>query len=191
LPAYFFIWNDSIIMRYFKRGILSVHKNIIARLFLFLLIIGYLVPEKLIIPVECASRKDWNKDSFWHYPWGKSVTHKGVDIFAKNKTKVLAPSSGILIAKGYGAIAGNYIYMLGPHWHIYYFCHLDSISSNPFLVKQGQVIGFVGNSGNAAFKQPHLHFSIATIIPYIWKLDLFDKQGWLKMFYLDPNNYLL
>ncbi len=42
----------------------------------------------------------------------------------------------------------------------------------------------------AGKKQPHLHFSITTLIPYFWQLDLSTKQGWLRMFYLDPNNYL-
>ena len=37
-----------------------------------LVVIGMLLPEKLIIPVEGASSKDWNHDTFWYEPWGTS-----------------------------------------------------------------------------------------------------------------------
>ena len=52
-------------------------------LFIGIFILGFMMPQKIIVPVEHASSKDWNANSFWAHPWGKSVTHKGVDIFAK------------------------------------------------------------------------------------------------------------
>ena len=59
----------------------------------------------------------------------------------------------------------------------------------PLLVwfcTRGESIGTVGTSGNAAGKQPHLHYVILTPIPYPWLADT-TSQGWKKMFYLDPN----
>ena len=47
-----------------------------------------LIPQNLSIPVEGATRFDFNIDTFWYYPWGKSVTHKGIDIFAKKDTNI-------------------------------------------------------------------------------------------------------
>ena len=51
-----------------------------------LLIIGLLIPEKIMIPVQGATPKDWNHNTFWYEPWGKSGVHKGIDIFGKKNT---------------------------------------------------------------------------------------------------------
>ncbi|WP_206197583.1 hypothetical protein [Terrimonas sp.] len=65
-------------------------------------------------------------------------------------------------------------------------CHLDSIKTNAFsLVSYKTIIGIVSATGNAAGKPPHLHYTIKTIIPYPWRIDK-SKQGWKKMFYLNP-----
>ena len=50
------------------------------------IIIGFVIPQSFVMPVEGATQKDYNHNTFWYYPWGKSVTHKGVDIFAKEGT---------------------------------------------------------------------------------------------------------
>jgi murein DD-endopeptidase MepM/ murein hydrolase activator NlpD len=55
--------------------------------------------------------------------------------------------------------------------------------------RQGERIGAVGTTGNAKGKSPHLHYSIMTLVPYPWRIDN-GKQGWKKMFYLNPINYL-
>ncbi len=51
---------------------------------------------EISIPVAGASHSDYNQKSFWYYPWGKSVVHKGVDVFAKKGTKVVAASGGLV-----------------------------------------------------------------------------------------------
>jgi len=45
------------------------------------------------------------------------------------------------------------------------------------LVNQNTIIGSVGDSGNAKGKPPHLHYSIVTLIPYLWRYDGESKQG--------------
>ena len=64
------------------------------RLFAYLLALLFLLilcwPERLQIPVAGAGTQDWNPHSYWAYPWGKSVVHKGIDIFAKRGTPTLA-----------------------------------------------------------------------------------------------------
>jgi murein DD-endopeptidase MepM/ murein hydrolase activator NlpD len=62
-----------------------------------IIVIGLLLPQNLKMPVENATKKDYNKNSFWAYPWGKSVTHRGVDIFAKKGTKIRSSLSGLVL----------------------------------------------------------------------------------------------
>jgi hypothetical protein len=52
------------------------------------------------IPVEGATVADWNRDTFWHHPWGRSGVHKGIDIFAKEGTPVLAATGGVVLYAG-------------------------------------------------------------------------------------------
>ncbi|EDP94468.1 M23 family metallopeptidase [Kordia algicida OT-1] len=157
---------------------------------LIIIIIGYLIPENFSMPVQNATSKDYNKESFWYYPWGKSVTHKGVDIFAKKGTQLNTATAGIVLYAGTIDVGGNVVIVLGPKWKLHYYAHLDSITtSNLSYVSPNEQIGTIGDSGNARGKSPHVHYAIATIIPYPWKIDS-DRQGWKKMFYLNPIEYL-
>ena len=157
---------------------------------ILILSIGFLIPQYFRMPVVGGARNSYNSESFWFYPWGKSVTHKGVDIFASKGTSVVSSTFGIVLYKGKMGIGGNVVVILGPKWRIHYYAHLNSISTHAFsLVSPGKKIGAVGTSGNAQGKSPHLHYAIATLIPYPWRID-FDHQGWKKMFYLNPIDYL-
>ena len=62
-------------------------------------VLGFLIPETLVIPVKAARASDWNKNTFWYEPWGKSITHKGIDIFAKQGTPVLPGESWHALAR--------------------------------------------------------------------------------------------
>lgn len=142
------------------------------------------------MPILGAGSSDYNSQSFWYYPWGKSVTHKGVDIFAEKGTEIYSSTIGIVLFTGTIEIGGNVVYVLGPKWRIHYYAHLEEIKTNAFsFVGKTDVIATVGSSGNAAGKQPHLHYSIYTPLPYFWKADS-DRQGWKKMFVLNPIEYL-
>ena len=142
------------------------------------------------MPVQGATKDSYSQNSFWAYPWGESVTHKGVDIFAKKKTPVQAATPGIVIRTGKGRLGGNYVMVLGPKWRVHYYAHLDSIKTGSFsLVSCKTIIGTVGNTGNAIGKPSHLHYTIKTLIPYPWRADK-SIQGSRKMFYLDPIPYL-
>lgn len=157
---------------------------------LIIITIGFIVPQHLKMPVSGATSADYNPASFWYYPWGKSVTHKGVDIFAKKDTKVYAATKGIVLYSGPLSRGGNVVLVLGPKWRLHYFAHLHQITTTPFsYVNHGKMIGTVGDSGNAAGKPPHLHYSLMTLFPYPWRIDS-AKQGWKKMFYLNPIHYL-
>lgn len=143
-------------------------------------------PDRPRIPVEGASRADWNARSFWHYPWGSSGVHKGIDIFAPEGRPVLAATSGLVFRSGSFGNGGNMIAVLGPRLRVHYYAHLSRMDvKRGDWVWRGQTIGAVGTTGNAAGKPPHLHYVIATVVPYPWRVTG-EPQGWRKMFFLDP-----
>lgn len=155
-----------------------------------LLILGFAIPQDLKMPVEGATASDYNSKSFWHYPWGTSVTHKGVDIFAKSGTSIFSSTRGVVLSTGTAGKGGNYVLILGPKWRLHYYAHLNAVNAKILqYVNASSEIGTVGASGNAKGKSPHLHYAIVTLIPYLWRMDA-DRQGWKKSFYLNPISYL-
>jgi murein DD-endopeptidase MepM/ murein hydrolase activator NlpD len=167
----------------------KLFKRFVLTLFV-LFCIGFLIPQNLQMPVQGASSMDYNKKSFWFYPWGKSGTHKGVDIFAQKGTALHSATNGLVLKTGQNKMGGNFILILGPKWRMHYYAHLKSINTKAYsLVSKNTKIGEVGNSGNAKGKAPHLHYTIATLIPYPWRIDQ-SVQGYRKMFYLNPIDYL-
>ena len=157
---------------------------------LLILVIGYCLPQPFVMPVKGAGQNSYAQNSFWFYPWGKSVTHKGVDVFAKAGTDVIAATPGLVIRTGTLKRGGNMVLVLGPKWRFHYYAHLKEIKTSSFhFVKKGSVIGSVGNTGNAAGKPAHLHYAISSMLPLPWRMDK-TKQGWKKMFFLNPVKYL-
>jgi murein DD-endopeptidase MepM/ murein hydrolase activator NlpD len=158
---------------------------------LSIFILGWLMPVHKRIPVAGASPADWNPQSFWYSPWGRSGTHKGIDIFAKAGVPVLAATDGLIIHTGFNDMGGNNILMLGAKWRFYYYAHLQRVDSHIFQWHNaGEKLGTVGNTGNAADKPAHLHFTIHSIFPLFWQYDASKPQAWNKVFYLDPNEFL-
>ena len=157
---------------------------------LALLVAGFLLPQRLVIPVRDATAGDWNHATFWHHPWGRSVTHKGIDIFAAKGTPALSASHGIVVFSGTLGYGGRVVIALGPKWRFHYYAHLDKIDAGlgQWLVP-GQPLGSVGDSGNAAGKPPHLHYSVFTPMPYPW-LYQSGPQSYLRPFFLNPHELL-
>lgn len=161
------------------------------KLSIILFLIILFLPEFAKIPVQGASSKDWNLKAFWAEPWGKSGVHKGIDIFGKLNTPVLSTTYGVVIFTGEIAMGGKVVAVLGPKWRVHYYAHLND--GSVFIgepVWSGKPIGLLGDTGNAKGKQPHLHYSIVTLVPYLWRADS-STQGWKKTFFLDPNKILL
>lgn len=100
--------------------------------------------------------------------------HEAIDILAPRGTHVLAVEDG-KVAKLFTSDAGGLtVYQFDPaERFVYYYAHLDSYASglkegNP--IKRGELIGYVGTTGNAPKNTPHLHFAIS-------KLDA-DHRWW-------------
>lgn len=158
---------------------------------LLLLLLGFLIPESYQMPVRGADKHDWNHKTFWHYPWGASGVHKGIDIFASGGRPVVSAVHGIVLSNRRSPRGGTYVVVLGPKWRIHYYAHLGEANARPgTFLAAGDVIGTVGTSGNARGKQPHLHYSILSLIPYPWNLRPV-RQGWKRMFFLNPHRKLI
>lgn len=148
--------------------------------------------DSLKTPVHGTTHSSWDKQSFWFPNWGESNVHKGIDIFAPHKTLISTPVSGFVLDAGYSENGGNYIYILGPKLRLYYFAHLNSITVKNFqTIKASAVIGTVGNTGNAALKPYHLHFSVSSLLPVFSRYNFRATQGWKQMFYFDPGQLIV
>jgi murein DD-endopeptidase MepM/ murein hydrolase activator NlpD len=132
----------------------------------------------LLLPVQ-GLRREQLRDSFSEGRAGH--LHEAIDIMAARNTPVMAVEDGSLAKLFVSALGGNTIYQFDPSGnYAYYYAHLeryaDGIHEGDQL-RRGQVIGYVGTSGNAPPQSPHLHFAIFRLTP--------DKQWW-KGTALDP-----
>ena len=147
-----------------------------------LIALNVLSPSGIQNPVEGCGRSSYNPRSFWHH-WGDH-NHRGVDIFAPKGTVVHPAIGGIVVAamhtKGAG---GNIVLVLGSKMRFHYYAHMSEIDTHfGAIVTQKSVIGKVGDTGNAAGKPPHLHYSIPTVVPQgDWRWD----PG-MKLFFVNP-----
>lgn len=99
--------------------------------------------------------------------WGASRsngrTHQGIDIFAKRGTPVLSATHGIVAQIGLNTLGGKVVWIIGPNLSRHYYAHLDEYAEHiqeGDWVEAGEVIGYVGNTGNAKKTPPHLHYGI-------------------------------
>jgi len=155
------------------------------------LITGLILPEETRIPVSGATKNDWNHTTFWYEPWGTSGVHKGIDIFGLKGTNVLAPTYGFILFTGNISLGGNVVAILGPKWKVHYLAHLEKVDVATLqIVGKNDIVGTLGDSGNAIGKQPHVHYSIISLLPYPWLFST-EKQGWKKMFFMNPHEVLI
>lgn len=95
----------------------------------------------------------------WGFPRGSNRYHEGNDLFSARGTPVVAPVSGTanLIV---GSIGGNQFALDGADGVRYLGSHMDSFNGSSRKVAAGEVLGYVGTTGNAAGTSPHLHFAM-------------------------------
>lgn len=109
---------------------------------------------------------------------GGARTHEGEDIMAIKGTPVVSPTAAVVLRTGTGSSEGNYVYTANPGGETFVYMHLDRIGegiTSGVVLQQGSLIGFVGNTGNAAGGAAHLHFEIhnASNVP----IDPFPRLG--------------
>lgn len=133
--------------------------------------IAELSARHLLLPIDGISA-DNLKGSFYEKR-GDSV-HEATDILAPRNTPIRALEDGTIAKLFLSRFGGNTIYQIDPSGkYVYYYAHLEKYEPNlkeGDKVKRGQIIGFVGTSGNAPPNTPHLHLSISVLTP--------DKKWW-------------
>jgi peptidoglycan LD-endopeptidase LytH len=116
----------------------------------------------LIIPVEGGRPSDL-RDTFFAARSGGRV-HRAIDIMVPRGTRVLAATDGEIVRIGRNRLGGKIIYQLSEDKkYVFYYAHLDRFSDGLRVgdyVRQGDVIAYVGNTGNAGPGNYHLHFSV-------------------------------
>lgn len=120
-----------------------------------------LAAKGLIIPVEGVDPSRV-RDSYTASRGGR--THDAVDIMAPRGTPVIAADDGIIFKLRQNEAGGITIYQLDPEERfIYYYAHLDRYEqglAEGMTIHRGDVLGFVGTTGNAPKDTPHLHFQV-------------------------------
>jgi murein DD-endopeptidase MepM/ murein hydrolase activator NlpD len=89
--------------------------------------------------------------------------HHGDDIFGQLGQPIIACADGTLFSVGYEKIGGNRLWLRDSQGNQFYYAHLSAYAAsttNGARVKAGQVIGFMGNTGDAEGTPVHLHFEI-------------------------------
>lgn len=119
-------------------------------------------PAKRMLAFPVAGKKS-NIGSFWGASRdGGRRKHQGIDIFARKGTPVVAISDGVIIESGNTPIGGKVLWLKSSsHGWTAYYAHLDkkAVKEGQY-VRKGQVLGTVGNTGNARYTPAHLHFGI-------------------------------
>ena len=120
--------------------------------------------SELIIPVQGITARELH-DSYTEPRGGGARSHEALDIPAPRNTPVLAAANGRILRKFSSRDGGNMIYDTdATEKFILMYAHLDHYADglvDGMPVRQGQVIGYVGTTGNAPPDLPHLHFALA------------------------------
>ena len=131
-----------------------------------------LAARKLTIPVSGFPANKLVRS--YHEARSGQREHEAIDILAPRNTPVVAVEDGT-IAKLFESKAGGLtVYQFDPgEQYSYYYAHLERYASGlkeGDHIRRGQILGYVGTSGNAPKETPHLHFAVYRLTP--------DKRWW-------------
>ena len=139
--------------------------------------------RNLLLPVLGIKREELRSN--FDEMRGGNRRHEAIDILAPRNTPVFAVEDGEIARLFLSAAGGITIYQFDPtEKYVYYYAHLEKYA--PGLeegddVKRGDIIGYVGTTGNAPRNTPHLHFAI---------FKMTDEKKWWQGTAIDPYSVL-
>jgi len=166
----------------------SIDKNIKKLIFYYYEILNkynIYTPNEFIFPIE---RQSYYTDTYGAIREGGKRLHEGVDIFDKKGTKIFSVCSGKVEKIGWNRLGGERVGIRGKDGNYYYYAHLDQINDQLFVgkeIKKGELIGTMGNTGDAITTPDHLHFGIELpngewVNPYpflkVWEFNHFNNN---------------
>jgi murein DD-endopeptidase MepM/ murein hydrolase activator NlpD len=130
-------------------------------------------PRPLIMPVAGVDPSSIH-DMFDEMRGGSTRRHDALDILAPRGTPVVATDDGS-VKKLFTSVPGGLtIYEFDPDQrYCYYYAHLDAYAPGLHegqVLRRGDIVGYVGTTGNAPKDTPHLHFAVTRLDP--------DKRWW-------------
>ncbi len=138
--------------------------------------------DRLVVPVQGLTPAELSDN--WGAARSDGRRHQGIDIMAAQGTPVVAAAAGRIVRFWNSELGGVSIYQTGESGRlIYYYAHLDARAGGleeGDVVQQGDVIGYVGATGNAT--TPHLHFEIQRVA---------DARHWWRGRAVNPYPYLV
>ena len=141
-------------------------------------------PPALRMPVQGMAPEDV-QDTYTDQRGGGARVHGALDLMAPRGTPVLAVDGGRIAKLFLSKPGGTTVYQFDPTGRFaYYYAHLDGYAeglAEGQTVQRGQLLGYVGSTGNASPEAPHLHFGI-------FRLDA--QQRWWTGVPLNPYPYL-
>jgi murein DD-endopeptidase MepM/ murein hydrolase activator NlpD len=139
--------------------------------------------RNLTLPVVGIKREDL-RNSFNELRGG-TRRHEAIDVLAPRNTPVLAVEDGKIARLFYSQAGGITVYQFDPTAsYVYYYAHLERYTEGlkeGDAIQRGQVIAYVGTTGNAPRNTPHLHFAI---------FRLTDEKKWWEGTAIDPYSVL-
>ena len=117
--------------------------------------------SRLPVPIKGISRTQL-RDT-WGAARSQGRSHEGIAIMAERGTKVYSATEGLVADLRNNNLGGKVIWILGPSGSWHYYAHLDGHKRGLNVgdyVRKGDLIGYVGNTGNARHTAPHLHYGI-------------------------------
>lgn len=139
--------------------------------------------RSLTLPVQGIKRSELRSN--FDEARGSSRKHEAIDILAPRNTPVLAVEDGTVARLFLSNAGGITIYQYDPSMtYVYYYAHLERYAEGlkeAARIKRGDVIGYVGTTGNAPRNTPHLHFAI---------IKMTDDKKWWQGTAIDPYSVL-
>ena len=128
-------------------------------------VVDPLSAHRLVVPVQ-GIRRSQLRDNFSD-DRGRGRKHKALDIMAPRGTPVLAADDGTVAKISSNKAGGLSVYQVDATGRIvYYYAHLDRYADklrDGQPLRRGDVIGYVGTTGNAPESAPHLHFAVLVL----------------------------